>query len=814
MGILMAHFQSAGAKPAHGQRYPLNRSFVSALLSLACLSTLPALAQGSAQPLVTLSVGANPVPGKVPVTAVVQPYIGSTKIPTGTITFLDGTTVLNQGGTALTPPGGITSQTFAAAIGTLDPGLAAVAQGVITGDFDGDGKPDLLVYGTTNASVSTEVQVFLTSNAGNAHFRAVAPQTLAVPLPSYATPATLYANNDIKLDLLIGNMVAYGNGDGTFSNPAVLSSVATGFRQTYIVEGLAGSGQALVAVNAPPSPIPASGTVQYTFTVFSYSSGAFTSVGSFALAAPIELGTGCCTELNVFGLSFGDVNGDGNIDVISESNGVPVGDAATGVTFNVMLNNGDGTFGPPKPLDASALLTIAPSAIAIGDLNGDGKNDLVMTYAENTGANYIAAALGNGDGTFGAFSTLQLINFTTAAISNPQVQLADVNGDGKLDAVAGSGEVALGNGDGAFTLGTPFFAQPANPQTPLNYPLLQVPIDANAASSVVYLNTTSGANAVFTPQNAATVQATLALAAGSHTITAQYSGDSTYAQAVGVQNISLASTPPTIGITSSATTIYATQPVTFTATLSDPTITGSITFADISKNNDDPLDPMAGTTEGVLGTGTISNGIASLTATLPIGGTHTIIAVYGPDIYAPIAQAQLTETVNIPFAINVSSTGISLTASPGQTVTAALPIQGLGGFTGQVTLGCGNGDPLCSISPATVNITATGTTNVTMTVTASAASATNTVALRLRGVALACGLPLFALLGFSGGGRRRILLLAFAGAMCLVTLTGCGGGGSNGSSTSTALKPGNYLFYITATSGQNTLVTEGTLTVQ
>jgi hypothetical protein len=794
----------------------LNRSFASALLSLACLSTLPALAQssGSAQPSVTLAVGANPVPGNVPVTAMVQPYIGSTKIPTGTITFLDGTTVLNQGGTALTPPGGITSQTFAAAIGTLDPRLAAVARGVITGDFDGDGKPDLLVYGTTNASASTEVQVFLTSNAGSAHFRAVAPQTLAVPLPSYATPATLYANSDTKLDLLIGNMVADGNGDGTFSNPAVLSSVATGFRQTYIVEGLAGSGQALVAVNAPPSPIPASGTVQYTFTVFSYSSGTFNSVGSFALAAPIELGTGCCAELNVFGLSFGDVNGDGNIDVISESNGVPVGNAATGVTFNVMLNNGDGTFGQPKPLDASVLQTIAPSAIAIGDLNGDGKNDLVMTYAESTGANYIAAALGNGDGTFGAFSTLQLINFLTAAIPNPQVDLADVNGDGNLDAVAGSGEVALGNGAGTFTLGTPFFAQPANPQTPLNYPLLQVPIDANAASSLVYLNTTSGANAVFTPQNAATVQATLALAAGSHTITAQYSGDGTYAQAVGVQNISLASTPPTIGITASATTIYATQSVTFTATLSDPTITGSITFADISKNDDNPLDPMAGTTEGVLGTGTISNGIARLTATLPIGGSHTIIAIYGSDIYQPIAQAQLTETVQIPFAINVSSTGVSLTASPGQSVTATLPIQGLGGFTGQVTLGCGSDEPVCSISPATVNITGAGTTNVTMTVTAAAVTATTAANRRLESMTLACGIPLFFLLGFAGRGRRRILVLVFAAALCMIPFTGCGGGGSSSSGSSNGLKAGTYPFYITATSGQNTQVYQGMLTVQ
>ena len=48
--------------------------------------------------------------------------------------------------------------------------------------------------------------------------------------------------------------------------------LAKGFQQTYIVEKFRGSGQALVAVNAPPSPIPTSGTVEYTF-VFGYSFG-------------------------------------------------------------------------------------------------------------------------------------------------------------------------------------------------------------------------------------------------------------------------------------------------------------------------------------------------------------------------------------------------------------------------------------------------------------------------------------------------------------------------------------------------------------
>ena len=159
-------------------------------------------------------------------------------------------------------------------------------------------------------------------------------------------------------------------------------------------------------------------TVQYTFTVFSYSFGAFTSVGNFALAAPIHLGGSCCALLNVFGLSFGDVNGDGNLDVISQSNSIPLGNAEGAVSYSVMLNNGNGTFSAPKLLDASALRNLGASAVAFGDVNRDRKADLVTTYANPEGQNYIAAALGNGDGTFGAFSSLLLINGMTAAIAN------------------------------------------------------------------------------------------------------------------------------------------------------------------------------------------------------------------------------------------------------------------------------------------------------------------------------------------------------------------------------------------------------------
>ena len=220
-----------------------------------------------------------------------------------------------------------------------------------------------------------EVQVFVTSNVRRRKLPVLAPQTLATPVLNDLTPTVLDVDGDGKLDLLIGNTVAYGNGDGTFSRVAVLPILATGFSQTYAVDVKGDGKPDIVAVNTPPKPVDTTSTVQFTFTVFrNDGGGTFTSLGSFPLAPSFQTGVNlCCALYNVFGLSFVDVNGDGKVDVLSQSNWVPDVNAAAPNQFNVMLNNGDGTFGTPKSIDTSVLRISQSTAVAFGDLNGDRK---------------------------------------------------------------------------------------------------------------------------------------------------------------------------------------------------------------------------------------------------------------------------------------------------------------------------------------------------------------------------------------------------------------------------------------------------------
>jgi len=142
---------------------------------------------------------------------------------------------------------------------------------------------------------------------------------------------------------------------------------------------------------------------------------------------------------------MGDLNGDGKQDVaVADLNQYAPG------TVSVLLGNGDGTFQP-----ATAYATgMATDSVAIADLNGDGKPDLVVLDAGSivggsTVPSGVGILLGNGDGTFKPEVTYP------SGAGGAELVVADINGDGKLDvAVAnnalGNLSILLGNGDGSF----------------------------------------------------------------------------------------------------------------------------------------------------------------------------------------------------------------------------------------------------------------------------------------------------------------------------------------------------------------------------
>jgi hypothetical protein len=317
--------------------------------------------------------------------------------------------------------------------GTFAPGrvipVGNVPQAVVIEDLDGDGFPDLAIanFGESPAYVGS---VSVMMGYGDGTFRSAVDYTAGNMVRSLSA-ADLDGDGD--LDLVTEDAVLLNNGDGTFGAAAAYGYdyadwlVAVGDLNRDGHPDLVTSD-----IDAEPGYDDEPGMWAYTVRLGN---------GDGTFRAPMRQGQG----FRCWGLGLADLDGDGLLDLAICNHGDDRG-YSSGVL--VHLGRGDGTFGPARLFQTAW----NPVSLAIADLNGDGKLDLITS---NDGddpdfdVNSMTILLGNGDGTFARGPELQTGEHPAF------VAAGHVDSGATWDLVAVnqtdfSLSVFLGNGDGSF----------------------------------------------------------------------------------------------------------------------------------------------------------------------------------------------------------------------------------------------------------------------------------------------------------------------------------------------------------------------------
>jgi hypothetical protein len=138
------------------------------------------------------------------------------------------------------------------------------------------------------------------------------------------------------------------------------------------------------------------------------------------------------------GLLASDLNGDGKADLA----------VGNGGEIDIFLGDGNGSFGPPKP---AIVNLFAPNTIVAGDFNDDGHEDLAAAPFDGKVSGVVAVFLGRGDGTFGP---VRIYAVGGTRWPEPPIAAGDLNGDGRADLVAQVGPsvaVLKAQPDGTFS---------------------------------------------------------------------------------------------------------------------------------------------------------------------------------------------------------------------------------------------------------------------------------------------------------------------------------------------------------------------------
>jgi hypothetical protein len=605
--LATAEITSAGTAAYKFVPGPGTYSYIAELVEggfgLASSSAASSLTVGPAPSVVysdNTAITASGLPGDYTLTATVVGF-GGPAAPTGNILFLDtsfGNTSLGTAplGPATAGLGFLTSQA---------PALSGAPTSQVTGDFNGDGIPDLaFIWSSSSFGGPYSVTIFF--GKGDGTFTA-GPTVSPAGVQSYPVMLAGDFNSDGKTDLALlsydGSTTSYittllGKGDGTFGTPQTGTAYHQGVTGGDVILGsfieadFNGDGKLDLAVV-----------------------GDYVNTGGITILLGNGDGTFRAQPNLVPSLGFGvvvagDFNGDGIPDLIAfqyfEGGGT------------VLLGKGDGTF--TATATAPAAGTFVRSSV-VGDFNMDGKLDLAIGYSGG-----VTVFLGNGDGTF------QPSPNGTISGSGQGLVAGDFNHDGLPDLVAatssgGSVSLYIGTGNGNFTTAVSTLA----PSQQFNNPLSLISADFNGDGRLDLALLQSGVdNASIlitepTEMATATVNSVAPVGAATHLVEASYPGDSTYPASISgttslTAGVALPVISPSSGTFSSAQSI----------TITDPTPGATIFYR----------------ASGAMTT----NGFVPYTSPVPLEGSGalTILAYATENGYVSSQTASATLTANFP----------------------------------------------------------------------------------------------------------------------------------------------------------------------
>ena len=619
-------------------------------------------------------------------------------------------------------------------------------------DFDGDGLMDVAVDSPEGIAI---LLAGANGRLGSSRAFAAGQPALSAALGQFSGSGNLDAVLNVSASQAL---IMHGNGDGTFSTPATLTTAQVGAATNSQIAWLPGAPQVAGLVQAAAVAVDLDGDGNQDVVVAYDEQSADRAHPTAAASNAIYIWYGnadgsfsspvvMTPSRNFFQLTVVDVNSDGRPDLVMSD----------GYVVSIQNNLGGRKFGT----EAHFLAGMGINSISTGDVNKDGLADLVVANGGTMIANpAISRTMQESDDVVTGGITVLLNGIKSTTVSGMLTAAPNATDYGETFTLVAQ---VTAPADGPPVTGIVTFAVDGKT-------LGSVPVSGGVAS----------------------IAAPGTTPIGRHALTAEYSGSSTYNSMMLKGSHAVMGIPTTVVFTiSTLSTIYFGQTVSGSAVVTSSdgsTPTGTISFFDGTTNICTIVVTQAARCPASAGSGFAV-------------GIHTLTAVYsGDSTHQGSTSAPVTVTV-LPVATTANDFSISVTGSSITTVGGIVNLQVTvtprAAYLPPVELSCSDLPPEATCKFAAETIPGGGgTTALRLTMMAPRSCEVADSEPRMAGLPFASTTLAGLLVLLLPDKRKRTIrgLLIAALAICgTSSLTGCG------ACTNLGTKPGSYTIRVIGT---------------